>query len=70
MKLTDKQKQNAVDAAQDAMSQAYAKSSSLKWWERLIWILLAGLAAAASSISYTQDPGDPEPDTAIIQKGQ
>lgn len=52
MKLTDQQKQNAIAAGKDAIKNVYdnPKSKTLKWWERLIWIILAGAAASASSI--------------------
>lgn len=51
-KITDQQKQNALNAGKDAMEATYqkAKRTTLKWWERLLWIILAGIAAAATSL--------------------
>lgn len=51
--LTHQQKQAALGAGKQGMKNAYEKSQSrpgMKWWERLLWVILAGLAAAASSL--------------------
>lgn len=53
MALSDKKKEEAVMAGKDAMQDAYEKSKqheSLKWWERLIWVVVAGVAAAVTSL--------------------
>ncbi|MEG0143988.1 MAG: hypothetical protein RR250_01975 [Akkermansia sp.] len=53
MNITDQQKQNALNAGKNAIKTAYnnPKSKTLTWWERLIWIILAGLLACANSIT-------------------
>lgn len=53
MKMTDKQKQTALEAGKQAVRKAAEKSkeiTGLTWWERLIWVVLAGLAGAACSV--------------------
>lgn len=53
MKMTDKQKQTALEAGKQAARKAAEKSkeiTGLTWWERLIWVVLAGLAGAACSV--------------------
>ena len=50
-KLSDEQKQAALEAGKQGMKDAYEKSKTktgLKWWERLLWVVLAGAAYAAS----------------------
>lgn len=51
--MTDKQRQDAFEAGKAAAKKAADKSNEkagLKWWERLIWVVLAGLAGAACSV--------------------
>ena len=51
-KLSDEQKQAALEAGKQGMKDAYEKSKTktgLKWWERLLWVVLAGAAYAASA---------------------
>lgn len=48
---SEEQKQAALEAGREGMKKAYERSrgmSHLSWWERLLWIILAGAAAAAS----------------------
>ena len=52
-KLSDEQKQAALEAGKQGMKDAYEKSKTktgLKWWERLLWVVLAGAAYAASAL--------------------
>ena len=52
-KLSDEQKKAALEAGKQGMKNAYGKSKSktgLKWWERLLWVTLAGAAYAASAL--------------------
>ena len=55
-----------MTAGKQGMKNAYGKSKSkpgLKWWERLLWVTLAGAAYAASAllggcghnVDFTQD---------------
>ena len=60
--LTEEQKKTALEAGKQGMKNAYEKSgtrSGLTWWERLLWVVLAGAAYAASSLlsgcGYTVD---------------
>lgn len=48
--LNDEQKKAALEAGKQGMKNAYekTKSKNLKWWERLGWIILAGVAYAAA----------------------
>ena len=51
--LTEEQKKAALEAGKQGMKNAYEKSgtrSGLTWWERLLWVVLAGAAYAASSL--------------------
>lgn len=51
--LTNEQKQAALEAGKQGMKNAYKKSKDkpgLKWWERLLWVVLAGAAYAACSL--------------------
>ena len=51
--LSDEQKQAALEAGKQGMKDAYEKSKTktgLKWWERLLWVVLAGAAYAASAL--------------------
>lgn len=53
MKMTDEQKKAALEAVKEAAQKAAEKSKAkagLKWWERLIWVLLAGLAGAVGCV--------------------
>ena len=65
-KLSDEQKKAALEAGKQGMKNAYEKSKTkpgLKWWERLLWVTLAGAAYAASAllggcghnVDFTQD---------------
>ena len=50
---SEEQKQAALEAGREGMKKAYERSrgmSHLSWWERLLWIILAGAAAAASCL--------------------
>lgn len=60
--LTEEQKKAALEAGKQGMKNAYEKSGTrpgLTWWERLLWVVLAGAAYAASSLlsgcGYTVD---------------
>lgn len=51
--LTEEQRKAALEAARKGMKTAYDQSGSrpgLTWWERLLWVVLAGAAYAASSL--------------------
>lgn len=51
LNLTEEQKKAALEAGKQGMKDACEKSKTrpgLKWWERLLWIILAGAASAAS----------------------
>lgn len=52
MKITDEGKKAVLEAGKKGVADAYEKSkgTALKWWERLIWLILAGAAAAASQL--------------------
>lgn len=53
LNLTEGQKKAALEAGKQGMKNAYEKSKSrpgLTWWERLLWVVLAGVAYAASSL--------------------
>lgn len=53
LNLTEEQKKAALEAGKQGMKNAYEKSKSragLTWWERLLWVVLAGAAYAASSL--------------------
>lgn len=53
MNLTDEQKQAALEAGKQGMKNAYEKSKKkpgLTWWERLLWVALAGAAYAVTSL--------------------
>lgn len=65
-KLNGEQKGPSLTAGKQGMKNAYGKSKSktgLKWWERLLWVTLAGAAYAASAllggcghnVDFTQD---------------
>lgn len=52
-KLSDEQEKAALEAGKQGMKNAYEKSKTkigLKWWERLLWVVLAGVAYAASAL--------------------
>ena len=60
--LTEEQKKAALEAGKQGMKNAYEKSGTrpgLTWWERLLWVVLAGAAYVASSLlsgcGYTVD---------------
>ena len=49
----EEQKKAALEAGKQGMKNAYEKSKyrpGLTWWERLLWVVLAGAAYAASSL--------------------
>lgn len=51
--LKEEQKKAALEAGKQGMKKAYEKSKSrpgLAWWERLLWVALAGAAYAASAL--------------------
>ena len=51
--MTEEQKKAALEAGKQGMKNAYEKSGTrpgLTWWERLLWVVLAGAAYAASSL--------------------
>ena len=51
--LTEEQKKAALEAGKQGMKNAYEKSGirpGLTWCERLLWVVLAGAAYAASSL--------------------
>ena len=57
-KLSDEQKQAALEAGKQGMKDAYEKSKTktgLKWWERLLWVVRKrrwyAKTAPASSLS-------------------
>ena len=53
LNLTEEQKKAALEAGKQGMKNAYEKSGTrpgLTWWERLLWVVLAGTAYAASSL--------------------
>lgn len=53
LNLTEERKKAALEAGKQGMKDAYEKSKTragLKWWERLLWVLLAGAAYAASAL--------------------
>ena len=53
LNLTEEQKKAALEAGKQGMKDAYEKSKyrpGLTWWERLLWVVLAGAAYAASSL--------------------
>ena len=52
-KLSDEQKKAALEAGKQGMKNDYEKSKTkpgLKWCERLLWMVLAGAAYAASAL--------------------
>ncbi|MCO8186550.1 hypothetical protein NKE62_06425 [Akkermansia sp. Marseille-P9185] len=51
--MTNTKKKAPFEAGKQGMKDAYEKSKTkpgLKWWERLLWVVLAGAAYAASAI--------------------
>ncbi len=52
MNMTDEKKQAATDALKEGLKVGYeaTKSKSLTWWERALWVVLAGIAYAAASL--------------------
>lgn len=50
--LTDEEKKAAIEAGKQGMKDAYQKTEGkgLKWWERLLWVILACLVYAASAL--------------------
>ena len=51
-KFTDEEKKAAIEAGKQGVKDACRKTQGkgMKWWERLAWIVLAGLAAAVSGV--------------------
>lgn len=52
MKISEEQKKAAIEAGKRGVKDAYEKSRgrALKWWERVLWVVLAGVAYAASAL--------------------
>lgn len=52
MNITEEEKQAALEAGKQGAQAALEKSKNrnLKWWERLIWVLLCGVAAAVAQL--------------------
>lgn len=51
--MTNTKKKAPFEAGKQGMKDAYEKSKTkpgLKWWERLLWVVLAGAAYAASAL--------------------
>ena len=50
--LTEEDKTAAIEAGKQGVKDAYQKTKDkgLKWWERLLWLGVAGLAAAVSCL--------------------
>lgn len=50
--LTDEEKKAAIEAGKQGMKDAYQKTEGkgLKWWERLLWVILACFVYAASAL--------------------
>lgn len=50
--LTEEDKKAAIEAGKQGVKDAYQKTEGkgLKWWERLLWLGVAGLAAAVSCL--------------------
>ncbi len=63
--MNEEQKEKVTDAFRQGMKDGYesSKDRNLRWWERILWVLLAGVAAAAGawltacSASYSQTAG-------------
>ena len=51
-KFTDEEKKAAIEAGKQGVKDAYQKTEGkgLKWWERLLWLVLACLVYAASAL--------------------
>ncbi len=51
MSITNEEKDKLTEALRQGMTQGYetSRGRALAWWERLIWVVLAGIAAAAST---------------------
>lgn len=52
MNISNEKKEEVITAAKEAAEKTYKATAtkSLKWWERLLWIALATIAAAASTL--------------------
>lgn len=53
MNIREEQKKAALEAGKQGIKDAYEKSKAktgLKWWGRLLWVVLAGAAYAASAL--------------------
>lgn len=50
--LTDEEKKAAIEAGKQGVKDAYQKTEGkgLKWWERLLWVIAACIASAASAL--------------------
>lgn len=51
-KLTDEEKREAIEAGKQGVKDAYQKTDGkgMTWWERVLWLVVAGLAAAVSCV--------------------
>ncbi len=71
--MTDETKDKMTDALAEGVKAGYeaSRGKSLAWWERLLWVLLSGLATAAAALltgcaaSYSQG-ADGRVDAALI----
>lgn len=52
MNISEEKKSEVIESAKDAAEKTYQATAnkSLKWWERLVWIALAAISAAASTL--------------------
>ncbi len=51
--MTDETEKNTTEALHQGMRKGYEAAKAragLAWWERLLWALLTGIAAAASTM--------------------
>ncbi len=50
--FTDEEKKAAIEAGKQGVKDAYQKTEGkgLKWWERLLWLVLACMVYAASAL--------------------
>ena len=65
---SEEQKRAALEAGKEGMEKAYERSremSHLSWWERLLWIILAGAACLLSGCGHSVKLG---PEGAVICK--
>lgn len=52
MFMSDDDKKAALEAGKQGVKDAYEKTNGkgMRWWERLVWVILAGLCAAGSCL--------------------